>query len=34
MGKYGKKNEVKINPLAYNICLIGVTCSAYSVNCM
>ena len=23
MGKYGKKNEVKINPLAYNICVLG-----------
>jgi len=23
MGKYGKKNEVKIDPLAYNICLLG-----------
>lgn len=23
MGKYGKKNEIKINPLAYNICLLG-----------
>lgn len=23
MGKYGKKNEVKIDPLSYNICLLG-----------
>ncbi len=23
MGRYGKKNEVKINPLSYNICLLG-----------
>jgi len=23
MGKYGKKNEVRIDPLAYNICLLG-----------
>jgi len=23
MGKFGKKNEIKINPLAYNFCLLG-----------
>ena len=23
MGKFGKKNEIDLNPLSYNICLLG-----------